>query len=56
MSAALPIAVGSIFTECNHLGGKPTESTEVHFAYDPAVTGIERSRYDAFVGCFPYHP
>ena len=26
------------------------------FAYDPAVTGIERSRYDAFVGCFPYHP
>jgi hypothetical protein len=24
------------------------------FAYDPAVTGIERSRYWAFVGCFPF--
>src|SRR4051794_36560524 len=25
MNASLPIAVGSIFTECNHLGGKPTD-------------------------------
>jgi microcystin degradation protein MlrC len=25
MSPASPIAVGSIFTECNHLGGKPTD-------------------------------
>ena len=25
MSAGLRVAVGSIFTECNHLGGAPTD-------------------------------
>src|ERR1043166_6135511 len=35
----LPIAVGSMFTECNHLGGKPTELAD--FVRQELLTGAD---------------